>query len=70
VVVPQLFVNERPGDQGDAVPVGPIARTRHQYVPFGAVWVSVARVFLVRKSSFPCPRTGELKPASAAIWNS
>src|SRR2546421_7476051 len=70
VVAPQRFLNECPLDQGDGVPVGPSARTRHQYVPFGAVLTTVARVFFVRKSSLPAPSTGELKPASAAIWNS
>jgi hypothetical protein len=66
----QLFLIDRPRDQADGVPFLEIARTRHQYVPFGAVWVSVARVFLVRKSSLPAPSTGELNPASAAISNS
>ena len=49
----QLFLIDRPRDQADGVPFLEIARTRHQYVPFGAVWVSVARVFFVRKSSLP-----------------
>src|SRR2546430_347909 len=70
VVARQRFLNECPLDQGDGVPVGPSARTRHQYVPFGAVLTSVARVFFVRKSSLPAPSTGELKPGSAATWNS
>jgi hypothetical protein len=70
VLEAQLFRIERPRDQAEGVPFLEIARTRHQYVPFGAVWVSVARVFFVRKSSLPLPSTGELKPASAAIWNS
>src|SRR2546423_3777758 len=70
VVAPQFFVNDRELDQPDGVPFRLIARTRHQYVPFGAVSMTVARVFFVRKSSLPAPSTGELKPASAAIWNS
>jgi hypothetical protein len=49
----QLFRIERPRDHADGVPLLEIARTRHQYVPFGVVWVSVARVFFVRKSSLP-----------------
>src|SRR5437016_8428029 len=70
VVAPQFFLNERPVDHGDGVPARLIARTRHQYVPFGAVSTTVARVFFVRKSSLPAPSTGELKPESAATWNS
>src|SRR5438876_2692054 len=70
VVAPQFFVNDRELDQPDGVPLRLIARTCHQYVPFGAVSTTVARVFFVRKSSLPAPSTGELKPESAAIWNS
>src|SRR6266487_7075246 len=70
VDAPQFFLNERPVDHGDGVPARLIARTRHQYVPFGAVSTTVARVFFVRKSSLPAPSTGELNPESAAIWNS
>ena len=64
----QFFVNERGDVQADTDPSGPTERTRHQYVPFGTVFRSVARVLRVRKSSLPC--TGEFMPASAAIWNS
>ncbi len=70
VVAAHRFVIDRPCDHDDGVPSLASARTRHQYVPFGTASRSVARVFFVRKSSFPWPRTGELNLASAATWNS
>ncbi len=65
----QDLLTERGVDHGDASPAF-VARTRHQYVPFGTVFFSVARVFLVVKLPSPRPRTGELKFRSAASWNS
>ena len=54
----------------DTPPAFVTARTRQKYVPFGIVFLSVARVLRVTKWSSPAPITGELKPLSAATWNS
>src|SRR5688500_10533382 len=41
------FTRERGAVQDEGDPSLAIARTRHQYVPFGIVFLSVARVFRV-----------------------
>ena len=61
---------ERGFDQAETPPVFVVARTRHQYVPFGTAVSIVARVFDVSKRVSRRPRMVELKPRSAAIWNS
>lgn len=64
------FRTERGDDHGDTWPDLVAARTRHQYVPFGTAVVTVTRVFSVSMRVFRMPGMLELKPRSAAIWNS
>jgi hypothetical protein len=66
----QFLTSERGSVHGDVSPLFDDARTRHQYVPFGSVFLSVARVLRVEKLPSPRPRTGELKFRSAETWNS
>ena len=68
--VVHAFLTERDFDHPEMPPLFNTARTCHQYVPFGTVFLSVARVLRVAKSSYPDPRTGDAKAGSAAIWNS
>jgi hypothetical protein len=66
----QFFLNERGCVHAEVSPLLETARTRHQYVPFGSVFLTVARVLRVEKLPSPLPRTGELKFRSAESWKS
>ena len=66
----QALRTERGFDQPETWPAFVTARTRHQYVPFGTAVVIVARVFVVSRRVLRRPGMLELKPRSAAIWNS
>ena len=59
--------SDRGAVHGETAPPAAMARTRHQYVPFGTAAVTVARVFVVSRRVVRRPRIVELKPRSAAI---
>src|SRR4029453_12459315 len=55
----QVLRSGRGAVHGETAPPGAMARTRHQYVPFGRVFLTVARE--LRGKNFPPPaqRTGQ-----------